>query len=110
MLRAVGREFAEAFLGHKLFLDSAYQRFTEEELAEAYLKGMKAVSFIEVKVEPEQLQGEVQRLRSELEKYKAEVEESRKWQHQDGIMTRLTEDPEFMRVLARKVKELGLKA
>ncbi len=45
----LGREITEALMGHKEYLDSAYRRFTIDELAEYYLKGMDAVSVTKTK-------------------------------------------------------------
>src|ERR1035437_4242828 len=33
-------------MGHKLFLDSAYRRYTEDQMRESYLKGMEAVTIM----------------------------------------------------------------
>ena len=46
MLQPVGRDVAEALMGHKLFLDSAYRRYTEDQMREFYLKGMEAVTIM----------------------------------------------------------------
>lgn len=40
LLPVLGREVVEALMGHRQFLDSAYRRFTVEQLGEHYLKGM----------------------------------------------------------------------
>ncbi|MDA4134833.1 MAG: tyrosine-type recombinase/integrase [Thaumarchaeota archaeon] len=46
MLQPLGRDIAEALMGHKLFLDSAYRRYTEDQMREFYLKGMDAVTIM----------------------------------------------------------------
>ena len=46
MLQPLGRDIAEALMGHKLFLDSAYRRYTEDQMREFYLKGMEAVTIM----------------------------------------------------------------
>jgi hypothetical protein len=46
MLQPLGRDIAEALMGHKLFLDSAYRRYTEDQMRESYLKGMEAVTIM----------------------------------------------------------------
>jgi integrase len=46
MLQPLGRDIAEALMGHKLFLDSAYRRYTEDQMREFYLKGMAAVTIM----------------------------------------------------------------
>jgi len=35
-LKVIGRELAEALMGHKQYLDQAYRRLTEEEIAGYY--------------------------------------------------------------------------
>jgi integrase len=40
LVPVLGREVVEALMGHKAFLDSSYRRFTMEQMAEYYLKGM----------------------------------------------------------------------
>jgi len=112
MLKMVGREFAEALLGHQLFLDSSYLRFTEEELAKAYQKGMKAICFIKAQPENEILQDEVKKLQEELEKMKQQLQEKEETEKlrekPDQIMSKLIEDPEVQKVLVKKIRELGL--
>ncbi|MGC8832071.1 MAG: tyrosine-type recombinase/integrase [Thermoproteota archaeon] len=44
LLPVLGREIVEALMGHRQFLDSAYRRFTLEQLAEYYSKGMKSLT------------------------------------------------------------------
>jgi len=44
MAPILGREVTEALMGHKVYLDAAYRRFTVDELAEHYLRGMDAVT------------------------------------------------------------------
>lgn len=46
MLQPLGRDIAEALMGHKLFLDSSYRRYTEGQMREFYLKGMDAVTIM----------------------------------------------------------------
>jgi integrase len=46
MLPILGRDITEALMGHKLFLDYSYRRYTREEMAEFYKKGMKAVTIL----------------------------------------------------------------
>lgn len=49
MLSVLGREITEAVIGHKEYLDSAYRRYTIDELGEHYLKGMDAVTVMSVR-------------------------------------------------------------
>ena len=49
MLAILGRELTEALMGHKEYLDSAYRRYTVDELAKQYLKGMDAVTVLSTK-------------------------------------------------------------
>jgi hypothetical protein len=44
MVPILGREITEALMRHKVYLDSAYRRFTVDEPAEHYLRGMDAVT------------------------------------------------------------------
>ncbi len=44
LVPVLGREVVEALMGHKAFLDSSYRRFTIEQMAEYYLKGMDEVT------------------------------------------------------------------
>jgi integrase len=44
LVPALGREVVEALMGHKMFLDLSYRRFTMDQLAEQYLKGMHEVT------------------------------------------------------------------
>lgn len=44
LLGVLGREITEALEGHKEFLDSAYRRYTLDELGEQYLRGAEALS------------------------------------------------------------------
>jgi len=49
MVPILGREITEALMGHKGYLDAAYRRFTIDELAEHYLKGMDAITITKTK-------------------------------------------------------------
>jgi integrase len=49
MAPILGREITEALMGHKVYLDAAYRRFTIDELAEHYLRGMDAVTITKTK-------------------------------------------------------------
>lgn len=49
LVPSLGREVVEALMGHKRFLDAAYQRFTPEQMGEFYLKGMNAVTIMLMK-------------------------------------------------------------
>jgi integrase len=44
LVPALGREVVEALMGHKNFLDASYRRFTMDQMAEQYLKGMGEVT------------------------------------------------------------------
>jgi integrase len=44
LVPVLGREVVEALMGHKAFLDSSYRRFTMEQMAGHYLKGMDEVT------------------------------------------------------------------
>lgn len=46
MLPALGRELTEALMGHKVYLDLAYRRFTIEQLGRHYLKAMKNITIM----------------------------------------------------------------
>ena len=46
MLQPLGRDIAKALMGHKLFLDSAYRRYAEDQMREFHLKGMAAVTIM----------------------------------------------------------------
>jgi len=61
LLPILGREIVEALMGHKQFLDSAYRRFTVEQLAEHYLKGMKHLTILGEQVGEERVKEEFRR-------------------------------------------------
>ena len=75
MLGVLGREMTEALMGHRQFLDSAYRRYTQEDLGQAYLRAMSAVTAllpqtVEV-MDPKRLE----ELKSEIsEKYEGEID------------------------------------
>ena len=79
MLGVLGREITEALMGHRQFLDSAYRRYTKEELAQYYVKGMPSVTAlmpqtVEV-LDPNRLEA----IKKEIsEKYELEVESLKK--------------------------------
>lgn len=72
MIRAVGRELAEAFLGHKLFQDTSYLRLTEDDLAKEYLKGMSAVTILipSPEISREEIEAEKKKTEDLEKKYK----------------------------------------
>ena len=78
-----------------------------------YLKVEPLLNVLSTPVKNEKLQklSEVERQNEELQtRVKALEEQLTQRAKGDQVMNRLVEDPEFLALLARKVKELGLKA
>lgn len=73
MLAVLGREITEALVGHKEYLDSAYRRYTLDELGSHYLKGMEAVSVLSPKTVSHEEMGR----QIELGNYKFYISNSR---------------------------------
>ncbi len=46
LLPTLGREVVEALMGHTKFLDSAYRRFTEDQMQDFYTKGIDQVTIM----------------------------------------------------------------
>lgn len=61
LLPVLGREVVEALMGHRQFLDSAYRRFTLEQLGEYYLKGMRNLTILGEQVGEERVREEFRR-------------------------------------------------
>ena len=80
MPKGIGLDMTEALLGHSGYLTDEYRRYTDEEIAEAYLKGMHLVSVFtttsdlsgvheamdQLKIENEGLQKQLNDLRMEM--------------------------------------------
>jgi integrase len=73
LVSVIGREVTEALMGHKQFLDSSYRRFTLDELAAEYLKGMDALSIKKGKTESP----EIASLRTLVEGYLLDLADDR---------------------------------
>lgn len=71
MLQPLGRDVAEALMGHKLFLDAAYQRYTLEDVGKFYLKGMNAVTIMSAPTEVDRTEVEAM---LELTRYTSAVD------------------------------------
>lgn len=100
MLAVLGRETTEALMGHHEYLDSAYRRYTLEELGGQYLKAMDTVSVMSSRsVNREEMNKEIQ-----LANYKFYIENSRTGDSPREIMleaertkgTRLTVDEQLV--------------
>jgi integrase len=74
-------EVVEVLAGHALNLGGAYARYTEEELAAAYLQGERAVTLSKAAVNEKA----EKRIR-ELEAHVQEVKEAISWQHRGWIL------------------------
>lgn len=101
------RDIAEVLMGHEGYLLSTYLRFTEEELKQEYLKGMKHLLIFETAVDSEELKS----LQTELEETKRQLIESNK--KIDLISSGLLKNPEFrteiMNMMADELERLQRK-
>lgn len=100
-------DVAEVLMGHEGYLLKSYLQFTEEELKQEYLKGMKHLLVFETAVDAEELKT----IQSELEETKKQLVESNK--RIDLINNGLLKSQEFKNeieiIIANKLEKLQRK-